>query len=82
MPRGRKPSTKTTSGTEGEKMTKLYPVDKKQMDINKAIESIHVRVVCKNENQKKVINAIKENQITIISGLPGTGKTFLACAKR
>ena len=81
MPRGRKPSTKTTSGTEGEKIPKLFPVDKKQMDINKAIDSIQVRVVCKNENQKKVINAIKDNQITIISGLPGTGKTFLACAE-
>jgi phosphate starvation-inducible PhoH-like protein len=81
MPRGRKPSTKTTSGTEGEKTPKLFPVDKKQMDINKAIDSIQVRVVCKNENQKKVINAIKDNEITIISGLPGTGKTFLACAE-
>ena len=81
MPRGRKPSTKTTSGTEGEKPAKLFPVDKKQMDINKAIDSIQVRVVCKNENQKKVINSIKENEISIISGLPGTGKTFLACAE-
>lgn len=81
MPRGRKPSTKTTSGTEGEKMTKLFPVDKKQMDINKAIESIHVRVVCKNESQKKVVNAIKDSQISIISGVPGCGKTFLACVE-
>jgi phosphate starvation-inducible PhoH-like protein len=81
MPRGRKPSTKTTSGNEGEKPTKLFPVDKKQMDINKAIESIHVRVLCKNETQKKVVNSIKENEISIISGLPGSGKTYIACAE-
>jgi len=81
MPRGRKPSTKTTSGSEGEKPTKLFPVDKKQMDINKAIESIQIKIVCKNESQKKVVNAIKDNEISIISGLPGSGKTFLACVE-
>lgn len=81
MPRGRKPSTKNTSSTEGEKPTKLFPVDKKQMDINKAIESIQVRIVCKNESQKKVVNAIKDNEISIISGLPGSGKTYIACAE-
>jgi phosphate starvation-inducible PhoH-like protein len=81
MSRGRKPSTKTTSGSEVEKMTKIYPIDKKQMDIAKAIDEIQVKVSCKNENQKKLIKSIKENEITIISGLPGTGKTFLACAE-
>jgi phosphate starvation-inducible PhoH-like protein len=33
------------------------------------------------ENQKKLVNSIKENEITICSGLPGSGKTFLSCAE-
>ncbi|MFN7656534.1 MAG: PhoH family protein [bacterium] len=42
---------------------------------------IKVDVKPKTENQKKLLQAIKENEITIASGLPGTGKTFLACAE-
>jgi phosphate starvation-inducible PhoH-like protein len=40
-----------------------------------------IRITCKNENQKKVVNSIKSNEITIVSGLPGTGKTYLACGE-
>jgi phosphate starvation-inducible PhoH-like protein len=40
-----------------------------------------INTKCKNENQKKVVNSIKSNEITIVSGLPGTGKTFVACAE-
>ena len=35
----------------------------------------------KTDNQKKLVQAIKDNEITIASGFPGTGKTFLACAE-
>jgi phosphate starvation-inducible PhoH-like protein len=35
----------------------------------------------KNENQKKLINLINENKITIAAGPAGTGKTYLACAQ-
>tara|TARA_R110000823_G_scaffold194037_1_gene325447 strand:- start:3994 stop:4641 length:648 start_codon:yes stop_codon:yes gene_type:complete len=40
-----------------------------------------VNIKCKNENQKLVVDSIKNNEITIVSGLPGTGKTYLACAE-
>ena len=45
------------------------------------LSTLNVNVKCKTENQKKLINSIKQNEITICSGLPGTGKTFLSCAQ-
>lgn len=45
------------------------------------VSTISVNIKCKTENQKKLVNSIKQNQITICSGLPGTGKTFLSCAQ-
>lgn len=53
----------------------------KNAEETKYLSSLTVRTKCKNENQKKVVNSIKENEITIVSGLPGTGKTFVACAE-
>ena len=44
-------------------------------------ELINLHIKCKTENQKKLINSIKQNEITICSGLPGTGKTYLSCAQ-
>ncbi len=45
------------------------------------VSTISINIKCKTENQKKLINSIKQNEITICSGLPGTGKTFLSCAQ-
>ena len=45
------------------------------------VSTISVNIKCKTENQKKLINSIKQKEITICSGLPGTGKTFLSCAQ-
>ncbi len=39
-----------------------------------------IKIVAKNESQKKLINSIKNNEITIAAGPPGTGKTFVAVA--
>jgi phosphate starvation-inducible PhoH-like protein len=44
------------------------------------MDKIKVEIKCKTQNQKKLINEIKEKEIVICSGLPGTGKTFLSCA--
>jgi phosphate starvation-inducible PhoH-like protein len=35
----------------------------------------------KNESQKKLIDLINDNKITIAAGPAGTGKTYLACAQ-
>lgn len=50
-------------------------------DENKTLTSIRVDIKPKTENQKKLVQAIKEKEIIIASGFPGTGKTFLACAE-
>ena len=44
-------------------------------------DTMTIRVKCKTENQKLLVNAIKEKEIIVCSGPAGTGKTFLACAE-
>ncbi len=44
------------------------------------MDKIKVEIKCKTPNQKKLINEIREKEMVICSGLPGTGKTFLSCA--
>jgi phosphate starvation-inducible PhoH-like protein len=56
-------------------------VYRKNIEEDKFLSSMFVNVKCKNENQKKLVQSIKDNEITIVSGLPGTGKTFIACAE-
>ena len=53
----------------------------KNIEEDKFLKSLTVNTKCRNENQKLLVKSIKENEITIVSGLPGTGKTFLACAE-
>lgn len=45
----------------------------------KTLNQIRIEVKPKTENQKKLIQAIKEKEIVIASGFPGSGKTFLSC---
>lgn len=49
--------------------------------VNRIFPQIRVEVKPKTENQKKLVDAINKNEISIVSGFPGTGKTFLACAE-
>ena len=44
-------------------------------------DTMTINVKCKTENQKALVNSIKENEVTICSGPAGTGKTYLACAE-
>lgn len=48
---------------------------------NNPLAEVKVEVQPKTDNQKKLVQAIKDNEIIIASGFPGTGKTFLACAE-
>lgn len=45
------------------------------------LRQIHIDVKCKSENQKKLVNSIKDKEVTICDGLAGCGKTFLSCAE-
>jgi len=44
-------------------------------------DTMTISVKCKTENQKALVNAIKEKEVIICSGPAGTGKTYLACAE-
>ena len=44
-------------------------------------DTMTISVKCKTENQKLLVNTIKEKEVVICSGPAGTGKTFLACAE-
>jgi len=45
------------------------------------LNKLSIDFKCKNENQKKLVKLIANNEIIICSGPAGTGKTYLACAQ-
>jgi phosphate starvation-inducible PhoH-like protein len=45
------------------------------------LQKLRLDYKSKNESQKKLINLISDNKITIAAGPAGTGKTYLACAQ-
>ena len=52
---------------------------KAKEEISKIITS-EIKIIAKNESQKKLINSIKNNEITICAGKAGSGKTFVSLA--
>jgi phosphate starvation-inducible protein PhoH and related proteins len=46
-------------------------------EINKILNK-ELKLIAKNESQKELIQSIKNNEITICAGLPGSGKTYVA----
>ena len=53
----------------------------KNKEEDKFLKSMSVNYKCRTENQGKLRESIRNNEITIVSGLPGTGKTYIACAE-
>jgi len=53
-------------------------LNRNNIEEDKLFSTISINIKCKSENQKKLVNSIKQNEITICSGLPGSGKTFLS----
>ena len=53
----------------------------KNIQEDKFLKSMSVNYKCRTENQGKLRESIRNNEITIVSGLPGTGKTYIACAE-
>ena len=54
-------------------------IAKVKFDISKILPT-EIKIVAKNESQRKLINSIKNNEITICIGKAGTGKTFVTLA--
>jgi phosphate starvation-inducible PhoH-like protein len=53
----------------------------KNIEEDKFLKSMSVNYKCRTENQGKLRESIRNKEITIVSGLPGTGKTYIACAE-
>jgi len=74
-------------GRKGKKLTKEEKMEVEEWiyqnntEETRITDTMTIRVKCKTENQKSLVNAIKEKEIVICSGPAGTGKTFLACAE-
>jgi len=56
-------------------------LNKGNVEERKLFELIKVNIKHRSINQKRLTESIRKNEITICNGLPGTGKTFLACAE-
>jgi len=67
----RKPRTKKPTTTNTEVVDKKVPFD--------LLSLIKIDIKHKNENQKKLTQSIKNNDVTICVGSPGSGKTYLSC---
>jgi phosphate starvation-inducible PhoH-like protein len=52
---------------------------KSKDEINRILNR-EVKVIAKNDSQRELIQSIKNNQITLVSGRAGSGKTFCAVA--
>ena len=74
------PKTGTTKTTRAAKTKSVIVEDNTLGDRNGNILSqIKLTIKHKNENQKKLTDSIKNNVISICTGSPGTGKTYLSC---
>jgi len=54
--------------------------DRRISNINKTFDK-GINIKCRSPKQKSVIKLIEEKVISIITGPPGTGKTYLSCAR-
>ena len=59
--------------------TKKIKNTKQQLEYVEDEKRLHVKQIkCMNSRQKEFLNSINEHEITICSGTPGSGKTFLS----
>lgn len=77
-----KPKTQTQPRKKrltNEEQELVYESMMKEPDV-KLLDSFTIHLKCKSPNQKELVKLIKSTDITFCAGLPGTGKTYLACA--
>lgn len=54
--------------------------DREMLNMTKLFKS-GIDIKCRSKAQKDALNAIENHDISIITGPPGTGKTYLSCAR-
>lgn len=55
--------------------------ERSQLSVSRTLNVNKIEIKCKSKAQKDAIVAIEEKIISIITGPPGTGKTYLSCAR-
>jgi phosphate starvation-inducible PhoH-like protein len=55
--------------------------ERQRQTATRAFSKSKIDIKCKSASQKEVISAIENKVISIVTGPPGTGKTYLSCAK-
>lgn len=68
----------TTSKTRA-RSKKIDNVDLEAYSNASTLSNIKIEIKHKNENQKKLTQSIKINDVTICTGNAGTGKTYVSC---
>lgn len=58
-----------------------WDLEREKEEIGKLFTNKGINIKCRTAAQKDVIKLIDEKDISIVTGPPGTGKTYLACAK-
>lgn len=79
MPRDRVKEENDYNELTSIKVNSTEQINVVKSDIAKLVPN-DLKIIAKNESQKKLINSIKNKEITICSGRAGTGKTFVAIA--
>tara|TARA_R110000868_G_scaffold325136_1_gene585904 strand:- start:58 stop:825 length:768 start_codon:yes stop_codon:yes gene_type:complete len=55
--------------------------ERSQLSLNSNMVGNKIEIKCKSKAQKDALLAIENHDISIITGPPGTGKTYLSCAR-
>ena len=63
-----------------EKEIEQWTEDRRFSDLNRNLEK-GISIKCRTQAQKEVLKAIETSDISIVTGPPGTGKTYLSCAR-
>lgn len=79
MPRDRVKEEKDFNELTNVDVNSSEQIDIVKKEIAKLVPN-DLKILAKNESQKKLINLIKNKEITIVSGRAGTGKTFVTIA--
>ena len=67
--------------TDSENLKPINRVTKRVLSKEELLNNIRLSIKCKNETQKKLINTIKDNDVTVCTGVAGTGKTLISVYK-
>jgi phosphate starvation-inducible PhoH-like protein len=70
----KKQTAKTRTNTD-------WNLEKQPNTVEDIIKNIRLSIKPQSQNQKKLLDSIRDKEITICSGSPGVGKTFLSCAE-